>query len=159
MKTPSYSIFLALLPLAISCTQTGKDSKNTLKSTDVLKKECYTAVDSLDTAKLKLNYLRNGEVGGTLVIDYGNNSKNEGELKGKFKGDTLYVDYTFKIPTKSATVYRNPLAFLKANGKLILGVGQIETTLGRSYFVRNVPIDYRQVKFIFGATTCNVQNK
>lgn len=156
MKTPSRYIFLAILPLAISCNQPGKDSKNTLKSTDILKKECYTAIDSLDTAMLKINYLRNGEVTGRLVINYANKSINDGELKGKFRGDTLYTDYTFKIPTKSAVVYRNPLALLKTNGKLILGVGQIETTLGRSYFVRNVPIDYRQVKFIFGPTGCDL---
>jgi len=105
---------------------------------------------------LKINYLRNGEVTGRLVINYANKSINDGELKGKFRGDTLYTDYTFKIPTKSAVVYRNPLALLKTNGKLILGVGQIETTLGRSYFVRNVPIDYRQVKFIFGPTGCDL---
>ena len=159
MKNVFRYVVLALLPLAIACTQTNTESKTAEKSTDTLKNECYTAVDSLDTAKLKLNYLRNGDVTGTLVIDYANKSKNDGALKGKFKGDTLYVDYTFKIPTKNPVVYRNPLALLKSNGKLILGVGQIETTLGRSYFVRNKAIDYRQVKFIFAATACAEQPK
>ncbi|WP_133576803.1 hypothetical protein [Pedobacter metabolipauper] len=159
MKAVSTYFLLALLPLVMSCNQTDNDSKNTLKSTDVLKKECYVAVDSLDTAKLNLDYLRSGDVTGTLVIDYADKRKNDGKLKGKFRGDTLFVDYTFKLSAKNPVVYKNPLALLKTDGKLILGVGQIETTLGRSYFVKNVPIDYRQVKFIFGAAECAVQPK
>ena len=153
MKTPSKYIFLGLLPLAIACNQSTGDSSSKLKSTDVLKEECYTAIDSLDTAKMKLNYLRNGDVTGSLVIDYTDKGSNDGALKGKFRGDTLFIDYTFKIG-KNPVTYKNPLALLKSNGKLILGVGQIETTLGKSYFVRNQPIDYRQVKFIFGASEC-----
>ena len=154
MKTSYQYLLLAIIPLAMACNQTSNDSKNGLKSSDVLKKECYLAVDALDTAKLTLNHLRSGDVTGKLVIDYANKTRNEGELKGKFRGDTLYVDYTFKIPTKGDVIYRNPLAFLKTNGKLILGVGQIETTLGRSYFAKDVPIDYRQVKFKFDPSEC-----
>ena len=160
MKATFRYIIFSLLLITMSCGQNTNASKdNAPKSTDVLKKECYLAVDSLDTARLKLNYLRSGEVNGSLVIDYANKSKNDGEIKGKFKGDTLYVDYTFKIPTKNPVVYRNPLALLKSNGKLILGVGQIETTLGRSYFVRNKAIDYRQVKFKFDPADCPADAK
>ena len=158
MKLPFTHLILALLPLAIACNQNTKDSKSKQKSTDVLKNECYVAVDSLDTARLTVNYLRSGDITGKLVIDYANKTRNEGELKGKFRGDTLYVDYTFKIPTKGDVIYRNPLAFLKTKEKLILGVGQIETTLGRSYFAKDVPIDYRQVKFKFDVAECSKDN-
>ncbi len=112
------------------------------------------AVDETDTAHLSLNYLKSGKITGSLLIKYLDKGKNDGLLDGKFKGDTLFVDYTFKIGTENKTVYKNPLAFLKKDGKLILGVGQIETYLGKSFFAKDKPINYDKVRFIFSASDC-----
>ncbi|MBC7417229.1 MAG: hypothetical protein H7325_03635 [Pedobacter sp.] len=93
-----------------------------------------------------------GKVGGTLKVDYTESPKNTGTLDGKFRGDTLFVDYRFTSETK--TLYTNPLAFLRKDGKLIMGVGQIETTMGRSYFVKNKPINFEVGKFTFETQNC-----
>ena len=155
MTTIQFYTLLLLLPLAIACNQSSNTSKTTTAKTDpVTKKECFVAVDEADTAHLKLNYLKSGKVTGNLLIKYLAKGKNDGELQGKFKGDTLFVDYTFKIGTENKTIYKNPLAFLKKDGKLILGVGQIETYLGKSFFAKDKPIDFRQVRFIFAAEDC-----
>ncbi|MNH42269.1 hypothetical protein D3C79_1039360 [compost metagenome] len=88
------------------------------------------------------------------MINYIDKGKNEGIVAGAYKGDTLFVDYTFKIGTENKTMYKNPLAFLKKDGKLILGVGQIETSMGKSYFVKGKPIDFEKGRFTFDSAVC-----
>lgn len=157
-KTGLYLSFLAL-PLAFSCTQTGNkssDLKDTLNSVSaaVASKECFVAVDARDTARLILHKSDNGKITGHLVINYLDKGKNDGEISGAYKGDTLFVDYTFKIGTTNTTTYKNPLALLKKEGELVLGVGQIETTMGRSYFVKGKPISFEKGRFTFVPTDC-----
>lgn len=120
----------------------------------VVSKECFQAIDQNDTASLSLNTTADGKVKGQLIIKFLEKGKNDGTVEGVFKGDTLFVDYTFKIGTTNETVYKNPLALLKKDGKLIMGVGQIETSLGRSYFVKGKPISFDKGRFIFASKTC-----
>jgi hypothetical protein len=94
------------------------------------------------------------KITGHLLINYIDKGKNEGLISGAYKGDTLFVDYTFKIGTENKTMYKNPLAFLKKDGKLILGVGQIETSMGKSYFVKGKPIDFEKGRFTFDTAVC-----
>lgn len=153
--------FLALIASAVlfSCTQGGNnsteqaDSLAKAKLDTVLHKECFIAIDETDTATLSLNTHGTDKVTGHLLIKYATKDKNDGELKGSFKGDTLFVDYTFKVGDDKV-VHKNPLAFLKKDGKLILGVGVIETTLGRSYFAKDKPINFERGKFTFDPVAC-----
>ncbi|TKC04253.1 hypothetical protein [Pedobacter frigoris] len=147
---------IAAVLVFFSCNQS--DNKTTMASSDdsvnvVAKTECFISADKLDSAFLNLKTLKNGKVKGSLVFTFVEKGKNDGEIEGMFKGDTLYVDYTFKIGS-SQTIYKNPLALLKRDGKLILGVGQIETTLGRSYFVKGKPINFDKGRFTFIAADC-----
>ena len=80
--------------------------------------------------------------------------ENNGTLKGKFSGDTLYADYTFTTGAKKE-FFRNPMAFLKDGDRLILGVGVIETYLGRSYLSEKEPVDFDKARFRFDPATCN----
>ncbi|WP_316817857.1 hypothetical protein [Pedobacter nyackensis] len=157
-KTGLYLSFLAV-PLAFSCNQTGNkssDLKDTLSSLSpaVASEKCFVAVDERDTAKLTLHETDNGKITGHLVINYLDKGKNDGEISGAYKGDTLFVDYTFKIGTTNKVFYKNPLAFLKKEGKLVLGVGQIETSMGKSYFVKGKPISFEKGRFTFVPTDC-----
>lgn len=157
-KTRLYLSFLAL-PFVFSCTQNGNktsESKDTLSSVSdtIANKKCYVAIDGRDTAKLTLHNNEGGKITGHLVINYLDKGKNEGEISGAYKGDTLFVDYTFKIGTANKTQYKNPLALLKKDGELVLGVGQIETTMGRSYFVKGKPISFEKGRFTFVSTDC-----
>ncbi|WP_084239343.1 hypothetical protein [Pedobacter africanus] len=154
-NTPLYLAFMAL-PLLLSCgSNTNTDQKGDLADTDsVINKQCFVAADGKDTANLVVNTKGSGKVSGHLTINYAEKGKNDGEIEGKFSGDTLFVDYTFKIGETNKTVYKNPLALLKKDGKMVLGVGQIETTMGRSYFVKGKPISFDKGRFIFSSAEC-----
>lgn len=153
MKNPGLYLSLLALPLMFSCNQAEQKSAE-LKDSLTTQKECFLAIDAKDSANLVVNTHEEGKITGHLVINYVDKGKNDGEISGEYKGDTLFVDYTFKIGTTNETVYKNPLAFLKKDGKLILGVGQIETSLGRSYFVKGKPISFDKGRFTFEPTEC-----
>lgn len=159
MKSSLFYLSFLALPLMLSCNQSGskdpgsKDSLNASADT-VGSKQCYIAVDVKDTAEFSFNNFKDGKVAGHLVFNYLNKGKNDGEISGVFRGDTLFADYTFKIGTVNKTIYKNPLAFLKKDGNLILGVGQIETSLGRSYFVKGKPISFDKGRFTFKPVAC-----
>ena len=80
--------------------------------------------------------------------------KKIGVIKGEFRGDTLFVDYTFHEGTKENKVFNNPMAMLKKDNQLILGNGKILTYLGRSYFAKDTPIDFDRVKYKFTPVDC-----
>lgn len=156
-KTVFYLACLAI-PLAFSCNQSGKkngtsDSTSTSKDS-VLNSQCYKAGFEKDSADLNVETLSSGKVKGKLTVKYEKKPMNNGLIAGEFKGDTLFVNYTFKTGKDTVSVYTNPLAFLKKDGKLIMGVGQIETTLGRSYFVKGKPINFERGKFTFEPKDC-----
>ena len=158
MKNQVLFTLLCASALFASCSQNSDGNKSkeagAAKTDTVGTKECYVALDSNDKATLKLRTLADGKVTGNLLIAYHEKGKNDGTLEGKFSGDTLFVDYTFKIGTENPTVYKNPLAFLKKDGQLIMGVGVIETYLGRSYFAKDKPIRFDRSKFIFDPAAC-----
>jgi len=150
MKT-SILISMTLASAALySCSQnngaTGKKQEKPLSTT------CYIAVDGQDTAKMELNQFSKN-MGGNLVINFAKKDNNNGEIEGEFKGDTLFVDYTFKVG-KDKQAHKNPLAFLKKDGKLIMGVGKMESTLGRTYFKKGEPIDFSKGRFTFISVPC-----
>jgi len=154
-KTMIYTM-LAAMPLVYSCGQNTEksNSDNAAKQDSLFTNECYAAVDSNDKADLTVKIHNGKEVTGNLVINYFEKGKNDGVIDGGYHGDTLFVDYTFKIGTENPTVYKNPLAFLKRGDSLILGVGQIETSMGKSYFVKGKPIRFDRSKFIFSPVDC-----
>lgn len=161
MKNPALFTLLCASALFASCGQSNDGNKDkdaaAAKADSLATKECYVAIDSNDKATLKLNTLSDGKVTGSLLIAYHEKGKNDGTLEGKFSGDTLFVDYTFKIGAENPTEYKNPLAFLKKDGKLILGVGVIETYLGRSYFAKDKPVRFDKSKFTFDPAACEEQ--
>ncbi len=150
----TYLIAFAL-PFVFGCTQGGnKENKEsmTLTAQDTVM-QCYVATFDGDTAILNVKINDSLEVEGDLMMKYAQKAHNKGIVRGKFQGDTLFVDYTFKTG-ENTTQYSNPLAFLKTGKDLKMGVGQIETAYGRSYFVIGKPINYEQGKFNFMPTDC-----
>ncbi|RZK41722.1 MAG: hypothetical protein EOO90_10235 [Pedobacter sp.] len=140
---------VAALPFLTSCgsSESSKTASETIDSNAV--KECYIAVDAADTAFLDLTKASNGDVTGNLLIKYAEKPQNKGTFAGKFSGDTLFVDYSFINGEAKTPIYKNPLAFLDSAGKLTLGVGVIETSMGRSYFVKDKSISFERGKFVF----------
>jgi hypothetical protein len=145
--------FLAI-PLAFSCTSSNNNSdKSTTKTVKDTVKQCYIADFEGDTAMMDIKVIDSVEVEGKLVIKYANKPHNDGIVRGKFSGDTLFVDYSFKTGNNT-TQFSNPLAFLKKADTLKMGVGVIENTLGRSYFAKDKPINFERGKFSFQPTEC-----
>jgi hypothetical protein len=155
-KSILYAILL-LTSASFGCNQNNsQNTKEAIKKPKetVISKACYSAIDEDDIASLTYETLSNGKIKGNMVINYKDKGKNDGTIEGKFRGDTLFVDYTFKIGTENPTVYKNPLALLKKDSTLVLGVGQIETYLGKSDFVKGKEIRFDRSRFIFSPTAC-----
>ncbi|MBC6109988.1 hypothetical protein ACFOG5_07555 [Pedobacter fastidiosus] len=150
-------IYLALIsiPFVFACNQSNKSSADSAEKSDsVTNQTCYASSFEKDSAAMIVKTYSSGRVKGSLLIKYGSKPENNGLIEGNFKGDTLYVNYRFNTGGDTTNVFTNPLAFLKKDGKLIMGVGQIETTLGRSYFVKGKPINYVAGKFTFNEVNC-----
>ena len=160
MKKLYLVVICALLMLACACTSgTNKKQSQTdslAAGNAIQSSDCYIAIDGEDTAYLNIQSQASGKVTGKMLINYSGKPNNNGTLAGEFKGDTLFADYTFTIG-ENKTVNRNPLAFLKEDRRMLLGVGVIETYLGRSYFAKGKPIDFEKGRFKFDGIECEEQ--
>lgn len=110
-------------------------------------KTLYRAISKDDTATFKIS-LTDKEFFGQLEINYHGAYKDSGGVTGIVKGDTLRGTYRFQHYGVE-TWYRTPIALLKKNNKLIMGIGTMEIYMNMRYFKKNVPIDYENPKFIF----------
>jgi len=156
-----YALIFCASLFILGCNQ-GKNT-GAENSADSLSNstECYTAVFQTDTASLKVITAADGKVTGDLTISFGELKPNSvekmvnvGQIAGSFKGDTLFVDYSYKSGTINKSTFKNPLAFLKKGENLVLGVGDIETYMGRSYFAPGKPIDFGASRFTFVPVQC-----
>jgi hypothetical protein len=153
MKKHYYLCSLVLISFA-ACTGNGTEKTTKAVTEDsVSTKNCYLSIDGTDSSWLNLETSKSGKVTGNLLIKFEKMPKNDGEISGTMKGDTLFVDYTFKVG-ESDVVRKNPLALLKKDETLILGVGVIETSLGKSYFVKDKPIDFERGRFTYQPKDC-----
>lgn len=147
-------LYLAFtVPFIFACNQSEKKA-DTAKKDSIINQTCYAASFDKDTATMIVKTLASGKITGSLLVKYGAKPENNGKIEGKFSGDTLLVDYRFNTGGDTTKAFTNPLAFLKKEGKLIMGVAQIETTLGKSYFVKGKPINYEAGKFTFEEVPC-----
>lgn len=119
----------------------------------VVSTACYKAIYEKDTIDLKLNTLKNGKLSGDMTMKVAPSTVRTGEVAGEFHGDTLFVDYTFKVNKENQT-FKNPMALLKRDNQLILGNGTMQTTMGVTYLVKDKPIDFDKVKYKFDTVEC-----
>ena len=153
MKNKIIYLVFAAFPFVYACNSSDKKAE-TAKLYSLISETCYASSFEKDSAAMILKTMASGKVTGSMLIKYGDKPQNNGKIDGKFHGDTLLVDYRFNTGTDSTKAFTNPLAFLKKDGKLIMGVAQIETTLGKSYFVKGKPINYEAGKFTFVEVPC-----
>lgn len=154
---------LSLLCLLLTGIGFGSCKKEETKVANEAKKiaaekpissECYKALYEEDTLNLKINNFKNGEITGDLEMRIAKMPVKIGEIVGEYRGDTLFASYTFIEGINKKITYKNPMAFLKRGNELILGNGQIETSMGASYFVKGTPIDFERVKYKFTTVEC-----
>ena len=162
MKNLIYALATLSSGIFFSCNQPQYNSDQTADSTlqSAIKDQCYLAISEADTANLTIRTAADGKVTGDLEMKYGLKPNaverviNNGKVDGSFRGDTLLLNYLSTSGSLNKTLYQNPLALLKDGENLILGVGEIETSVGRSYFVRNKPIDFGKGRFKFDLADC-----
>jgi len=163
MKNQIYKLVLFIPLFLFSCNH---GTKNTAlrheDSYSLIRKpeQCFTAVFQKDTAFLKFKTMPNGKILGKLIIKYGEleplASEKElyrGDISGKFNRDTLFADYVFTNGAKK-TIYRNPLALLMKNNKLVLGYGTTINYLGRTWFMHHQAINFNNSRFQFLPAEC-----
>lgn len=147
-----FCLLLACIGLE-SCNKNPKVAESPTVDEKPTSVQCYKALYEKDTLDLKINTLQSGKVTGEMEMKVFNRAKKVGKIAGEFRGDTLFVDYSFISGTDKA-MYKNPMALLKRGNELVLGDGKIETYLGTSYFAKGQPIDFDKVKYKFTPVDC-----
>lgn len=130
----------------ISCQQEKPKEKDFVLNPK--KTASYRSLSGKDTAWLSID-TSDKVINGKLTFSYPDKKERyEGKFKGEMYGDTLRGHYDFKI-NKIEKWYRNPVAFLKRDGKLTMGVGRFMLIMGSAHFDNLVPIDYDKGRFVF----------
>ena len=150
MKIKSLLLCVLTLALLTSCRQ-EKDIKELMKEKTTV---CFTATADKDSAWLKID-TSSMQIIGLLNFSYPSEKRRyEGQFKGQLYGDTLKGHFDFRV-NKVDKWYRNPVSFLKKDGKLIMGVGNFNMVWGSAFFDAKVPIDYERGKFVFEVVRCD----
>ncbi len=117
------------------------------------KMACYRSISRGDTAWLSIDTAQKVITGEFTVNYFTKMEIFDGKFAGSMYGDTLKGYFDFKVNGANPS-FRNPLAFLKRDGKLTMGVGQFMMVMGTAHFDDKVPIDYDKGRFIFEEVEC-----
>jgi len=151
MKKPFLLFSSACLIVLAGCNSNTKNAeiKDSVEKFTMENANCYKAISNTDTATL--NFDQDGKhVSGELAFNFKDKENTNGTIKGEFSGDTLFVGYTFMLKGKE---FKNPQVFLKEGNNYIQGSGELEVYVGRTYFKKSVPINYKN-GFVFEPTDC-----
>lgn len=149
-KLPLFIISIFIVSFSILSCNREQSRQEVIEK----KMVCYQSISLGDTAWLSIDTAQK-VITGTLKINYVNKMQiYDGKFTGKMFGDTLKGSFDFKI-NKADPAFRNPLAFLKSESKLTMGVGQFMTVMGTAQFDDRVPIDYEKGRFVFEEAQCN----
>lgn len=163
MKNEIYKLIFLTPLLLFSCSHHKNIPSGNMDSYKLLNnpERCFRAIYQKDTAFLKFKTAPDGKIQGKLIIKYAETEPlaqgkefYQGDIKGKFTKDTLFADYTF-TDGDNKTIYRNPLALLKKDNKLILGFGVTVNYLGRTWFRDHHTISFDKSRFQFVAAECS----
>ncbi|MBC7745378.1 MAG: hypothetical protein H7096_09775 [Flavobacterium sp.] len=140
-----FSVFVFASILAVSCNGSLNKTKVTAASdspkSDINKvmipaSTCYSSAIGKDTFKLKVETFPN-VVTGRLSYNFSEKDSNEGDIEGKFNGDTLLADYKFMSEGKEST---RQVIFLIRDHVATEGYGDMEEKAGMMVFknIKNV---------------------
>ena len=163
MKNDIYKLIFLIPVFLFSCNHHKKDTTPRNLDTYTLIKNperCFVAVYQKDSAFLKYKTAPDGKIQGRLIIKYAEPEAMalekefyHGDIKGKFTKDTLFADYLF-VDGIHKTIYRNPLALLRKDNKLVLGFGVTINYLGRTWFRDHHAISFNNSRFKFAPAAC-----
>ncbi|MBT0608198.1 hypothetical protein [Aequorivita echinoideorum] len=128
--------------LFFSCKNVTKDADSFKENTETEPiekiatdsgKQCYRYTTAKDTVVLKFEKTGN-EVTGELRYQYFEKDRNNGIIKGKMVGDTLFADYTFNSEGRSSV---REVAFLLQENSFVEGYAEVEEIGGKFKFKEN----------------------
>lgn len=111
-------------------TNSVTDTQTVITSGSDTIKTCYAKISGKDTVDLSFVIINN-IVMGDLMYNFFEKDKNSGTITGKFAGDTLIADYTFK---SEGMISVREVVFLKKGNTLIEGNGESEDQHGKWVF-------------------------
>lgn len=150
MKNKNLYLIILLFPLIIMCKNSNKQGRSSVeKALAEAPQTHYLAVDGKDSAFLTLSDDTSKRIIGHLTIRYEEQAANDGTFGGSYRGDTLFVNYSFYLGRDSSRIFTNPLAFLKSKDSVILGTGKIITNMGRSSLDTKAGISFKNGRFRF----------
>ena len=94
----------------------------------------------------------NGRVEGELKLFFSTKDDLGGRIAGTYRGDTLFADFTYQAVGKKP-IFKNPFAFLKKDGKLFQGYGELISTMGVTTFKKGSRITFDR-GFVFNEGDC-----
>ena len=110
---------------------------------------CFSYTKNRDTATLKIN-AENEELTGNLAYRLYEKDSNTGTIAGEIKGDTIIAEYIFDSEGMRSV---REIVFLRKDGKLYEGYGDVEEKSGKMVFK-----DRSKLKFgdaiVFSKTDC-----
>lgn len=145
----SYTLTVLGFAFLSSCGNSSKTANQQQVGVKPKNMKCYQAIDGADTAHLSVGSVKD-KVMGELSFNFKEKQNTSGTIEGSYHGDTLFVDYSYKI---NGANFKNPLVFLKEDSTFYQGYGIIITYLGRTSFDQKVPIDFTK-GFVFKQTYC-----
>lgn len=111
--------------------------------------DCYIYTKNRDTVKLKLN-TENEELTGDLSYNLFEKDSNKGTISGEIKGDTILAEYTFDSEGMRST---REVVFLKRDGKLYEGFGDLEEKSGKTVFKNRAQLKFGNA-IVLSLTEC-----
>ncbi|SHF77016.1 transposase [Pedobacter caeni] len=99
---------------------------------------CYLYAAKKDTASLKL-HIKGEELTGELNYNIFEKDVNKGTIAGEMKGDTIIADYTYDSEGLRSV---RQVVFLKKEGKLYEGYGEMEEHNGKFSFVNRAKLKF-----------------
>ncbi len=103
-------------------------------------KTCYQYITAKDTVVLRMEKM-NGKITGDLSYHYYEKDKNDGNIEGHMKGDTLFAQYIFD---SEGTTSIREVVFLKNGGKMMEGYGEVEEINGKFQFKKGTQLKFNE---------------
>ncbi|MEJ7560171.1 MAG: hypothetical protein WKF66_17815 [Pedobacter sp.] len=122
---------------------------NSVQTAQAFSDGCYTYIKNRDTASLTLK-VAGEEITGDLNYKLYEKDSNKGTIAGEIKGDTIIAEYDFY--SEGARSIRE-LVFLKKDGKLYEGFGDVETKGTKTVYKNRASLKFNG-GLVFDAADC-----
>jgi hypothetical protein len=119
------------------------------KTPEPFRDGCYEYVKNRDTASLTLK-LAGEEITGDLSYKLFEKDSNKGTIAGEIKGDTIIAEYDFN---SEGTRSIREIVFLKKDGKLYEGFGEVQTKGMKTVFKNRADLKFEE-SIVFDPTDC-----